>query len=122
MDSFEIPSFVRGYHAYKDVWTPTLGQSLVLRHEPDNIVDESAVAVMNDDLVVGHVPVNISPLLFHFLPRDGNTGFSEITGNRVNRGAGYGLKILCIYWLYGPKRFIDRLKKLVLDIKQKGFV
>ena len=84
MDSFEIPLFVRGYHAYKDVWTPTLGQSLVLRREPDNIVDESAAAVMNDDLVVGHVPVNISPLLFHFLSRDGNTGFAEVTGNRVN--------------------------------------
>ena len=44
----EVNSFIRGYHAYKDVWTPFIGEELLLRREPDNVKDRSAVAVLKD--------------------------------------------------------------------------
>ena len=44
----------------------------------------------------------------HFLNRDCNKGFVEVTGSEVNRGAGYGLEIPCIYRLYGPKPYTER--------------
>ncbi len=44
----EVNSFVRGYHAYKEGWTPFIGEELVLRREPDNVKDRSAVAVEKD--------------------------------------------------------------------------
>ena len=87
-------------------WAPVIGEGLILWHEPGNIADEEAIALVKDNIVMGHVPANLKSILFHFLSRDGNNGFAEITGNKVNRGAGYGLEVPCIYCLYGPERFI----------------
>ena len=42
----EIPPFVRGYHAYKDIWTPSVGDCLSLMHEETNTQDKNAVAVI----------------------------------------------------------------------------
>ena len=34
--------------------------------------------------------------------RDVNKAFARVTGGKVNRGAGYGLEIPCVYQFYGP--------------------
>ena len=39
--------------------------------------------------------------------------FEEITGAKVNRGAGYGLEVPCVYRLYGPNIYVDKMKALV---------
>ena len=44
-----------------------------------------------------------SPYLSWFLARDVNKAFAEVTGENVNRGAGYGLEIPCVHRGYGPK-------------------
>ena len=44
---------------------------------------------------VGHVPFNLAPIISTFLKRSCNKGLVEVTRNRVNRGAGYGLEIPC---------------------------
>ena len=51
--------------------------------EPDNIMDKSAVAVMKETDIVGHVPYNISSMLSHFLRRECNKGFVQVTGDCV---------------------------------------
>ena len=85
---YEVHSFVRGLHAYKDIWTPVVGEILRLRREPDNIRDRHAVAVMDaSDRIVGHIPWNLAPIFSPFLLRDFNKGFVEVTGHEVNRGA-----------------------------------
>ena len=38
-------------------------------------------------------------------------------GEKVNRGAGYGLEIPCVYRLYGPKVYIDRMKQLTDSLR-----
>ena len=35
LEVVEIRSFVRGYHAYKEVWDPVVGQMLLLKRQPD---------------------------------------------------------------------------------------
>ena len=57
---FELRSFVRGYHEYKDVWLPTLGEMLLLEVESGNWEDQFAVAVVKDGLIVGHIPKHFS--------------------------------------------------------------
>ena len=48
-----------------------------------------------------------SPYLSRFLARDVNKAFTEVTGDKVNRGAGYGLvEIPCVYRGYGPKTYV----------------
>ena len=118
----EFDSYIRGYHAYQDIWTPVVGESLLLRREPDNSVDSSAVAVLREDQTVGHVPFNISSVISQFLRREGNQGFAEVTGDKVNRGAGYGLEIPCTYKLYGPRLYIQRLKEIVKSLQEKGLL
>ena len=47
--------------------------------------------------------------------------FGEITGAMDNRGAGYGLEVPCVYRLYGPNVYVDKLRSwlslyLLMDI------
>ena len=122
-DCYEVPSFVRGYHAYQDVWNPSVGQVLRLRKESDNSHDRHAVAIVKSgDTVVGHIPYNLAPLFSHFLAREFNKGSVYITGERTNRGAGYGLEVPCIYRLYGPKAFVDRLKQKVENLRDRDLL
>ena len=85
---------------------------LTLQRELRNTVDQHAVAVIKNDLVVGHVPYNLAQLFSHFLKRSCNKGTAEVTGDKVNCGAGYGLQIPCKYCLYGPEVYIKRVKTL----------
>ena len=60
----QIESFIRGYHAYKDIWNPFIGEKLPLNREPENTTDEYAIAVVKDSCVVGHVPRLLSQIVF----------------------------------------------------------
>ena len=103
-----------------DIWEPTIGETLLAKMEPSNIKDRKAVAVIKDGETVGHVPLNLASKLFQFLRRDINEAFVEVTGAKVNRGAGYGLEIPCIYRLYGPSIYINRMKELVDTLVAAG--
>ena len=46
---------------------------------------------------------------------DMNKAFAEITGAKVNMGAGYGLEVPCVYRLYGPNVYVDKME-LVLRV------
>ena len=83
-----------------------------MKREPTNCKDRNAVAVFQDNAIVGHVPYNLAPCLSQFLKRDVNKAFAEVTGVKINRGAGYGLEIPCVYRQYGPKVYIDKMKEL----------
>ena len=107
----EFESYIRGYHTYRDIWSPGVGEILPLKREPDNLVDASAVAVWKENKIVGHMPYNIASVISQFLRRGCNKGFVQVTGNKVNREAGYGLEVPCTapctYRLYGPRPFIE---------------
>ena len=59
------------------MWTPVLGQTLLLKREPTNNNDKNAVAVYLEDVVAGHVPHNIVPGFSQFLLRDVNKAFAD---------------------------------------------
>ena len=48
----EVDSHVAGYHKYKTVWVPSLGESLFGEMEPTNEQDCHAVCVRKDWCVV----------------------------------------------------------------------
>ena len=85
-----------------------------MKREPTsyNHKDKNTVTVFKDDAIVGHVLYNLAPHLSQFLKRDANKAFAEVTGVKINRGAEYGLEIPCVYRLYGPKVYIDKMKEL----------
>ena len=122
LEFLEIKSFVRGYLAYMDIWAPEEKEKLILKREPENIKDKYAVAVLKDDLVVGHVPYNLARHFSLFLRREVNKGLAEVRGEKINRGAGYGLEIQCGYCLFGPKIYVDKLKEVVDSLTSSGLI
>ena len=67
-----VRTAVRGYHIYKEVWTPAIGEEFVCRQERDNDHDRHAVSVHKEgDDVLGHLPREISSVAF-FLEHDGS--------------------------------------------------
>ena len=57
-----------------------------------------------------------SSYLSPFLARGVNKAFAEVTGEIVNRGAGYGP---CVYLVYGPKTYV---KDLTDSLKAAGHI
>ena len=72
LSSFSITLYIRGYHAYKEVWSPFTGEVLPLEREPDNPEDIHAVAIKKTGEVVGDVPFNLAPTVSAFLRRSTN--------------------------------------------------
>ena len=58
-DEWRFVCVVRGYHVYKDVWDPYLGDGFTTKHERNNPHDKYAVAVLPVDAkskrTVGHL-------------------------------------------------------------------
>ena len=65
-----VKSFVKGYHAYKDLWKPFINEDLATAMEPDNVV----VFVKKNNVIVGHLPLGkdgrFAKMLFYFLRAD----------------------------------------------------
>ena len=77
----EIHSFLRHCHAYMEIWTPVMGEMLVV---PTNI-RYTYRGIYRDTEVVGHVPYQLAQRMSAFFMRE-NKVFAEITGAKVNRG------------------------------------
>ena len=58
LEEYRLTSHVKGYHEYKGIWKPEIGDVLKTKREPENKTDKFVVAVMKEkekDLVVGHL-------------------------------------------------------------------
>ena len=68
----EFSSVIRGHHVYKAAWSPIIGESLACRNDDRKEAkehDEYAVRTYleADNKLVGHVPMELSFLIFTFL-------------------------------------------------------
>ena len=82
---------LRGYHAYTNI-PLTLGQKLLCDIEPENEHDPFAVMVQTEnEELVGHIPIEISKVLYKFLT-DGGEAVAEDIGKRYNKGTNMGRK------------------------------
>ena len=53
---FSFDSVIRGHHIYKKVWTPSVGEVLLLVKEEGNEHSRFAVSMMKDGFIVSHAP------------------------------------------------------------------
>ena len=67
MEKFGFESAVHGYHVYRDVWEPRIGEKLIAKQEFDNPMDKFAVKVTKSNKMVGHLP----PMFFRVLAHGG---------------------------------------------------
>ena len=114
-----MDSCIRGFHIYKETWTPSLGGEHDCQREQGNPQDPYAVAVMHRRLgVVGHVPRLISAACSLFLRRDTSTIKCRITGSRQYSSdlVQGGLEVPCKLIFRGDQKEIAKVKKLILPI------
>ena len=105
---------IRGYHVYKDVWDPPVGEIVVCQREDRNPRDPYVVALWKDSVTVGHVPHVISCICTLFL-RHGGITKSTVTGPRrhsddLPQG---GLELLCMYQFIGPENIAKKARQLL---------
>ena len=81
-----------------------------MKPQPDSSYDNPAVAVIKNDVVVGHIPKPVSRVVSYLLSRD---GFCEVTGNRINCRVDLSVEVPCTYRFYGRQAYIDRLNDLL---------
>ena len=84
MEMLEFVSAVRGYHIYKDIWEPSVGEKLIAHREFGNQFDKFAIKVLNGEQTVGHLPHEYSRIAWYFLARGGSITL-EVTGRRRYR-------------------------------------
>ena len=65
--------------------------------------------------MVGHLPRSFCRYFNQYLLIRGSTVLCEVTGKRVNRRAGYGLKVNCRYTINGNKLTGIWLNELTLE-------
>ena len=51
--NFDADLFVKGYHEYKSIWTPKIGEIVSTEREPGNVMDKYAVCVKKENEIVG---------------------------------------------------------------------
>ena len=49
-------------------------------------------------------------------------GVCRVDRRKVNWRAGYGLEIPCVYHLYGPKAYVDRIKEITDSMMSSGLI
>ena len=111
-----LSSYIRGYHEYKDLWTPHLGQSLATKVETTNPLDKFAVAVLLDDDVVGHLLKGrlgrYAKTISYFLQADSrNFCTVVVTGQAINLGDKKGMQVPCNLCFSGARSFLERLQR-----------
>ena len=95
--SFNLDSFIKGYHVYQEVWSPELHEMLSAVPEPRNIVGKYEVSVQRDDEVFGHLMKGKSgrfaKTIFYLLRADKKNDCTVVvTGKAINRGDVKGCK------------------------------
>ena len=107
---WSFDSYLRGYHAYLDVWVLMIGDddSLVCHKEVGNVHDAHAVAN-----VVGHLPQNLSGFFWRFLTLPGTSIRPEVLDRRVNRGAGHGREVPVRFIFQGHRKEVEWVQKKI---------
>ena len=119
---FRAEAYVRGYHAYKDLWATVVGQRLDTRPEEENPVDRFAVAVLYEENIVGHLPKGklgrYAKTVSYFLKAKARNSCTVIvTGNPVNLGDKKGMQVPCQLLFNGSEDHIAVLQRELVDME-----
>ena len=107
-------SVIRGFHVYRTYWTPKIGQILTTTRDKLNINDRYAISVLEDNVIIGHLPKEISKICSYFLKRNGSIQ-CQVTDTNYKRSdiPKGGLEIPAILIFFGEERDIVRLEQLL---------
>ena len=100
-----------------DIWTPKVGdENFCFKSGNENQLDKFAVAIVLKEPIVGHVPKNLSKIFHQFMKIRNCTIGCKVTGERINRRAGYGLEIPVQDRFIGAEKAVEREKKNIKKV------
>ena len=123
--TFQCDSFVKGYNVYKNIWESLVGVCLKSTEEPTNEMDKTVDAVTrinsySEEVVVGHVPKNMSKIVIMFLSLPQYALDIFVTRKRISGGGGgYGLEIPANFYFCDPEKAITWLKNKINKTEEK---
>ena len=82
--------------------------------DPENTHDKNAVAVKK--VKRNYVP----PYISSFSTNDVNKAVCKVTGKHLNRGAGMGLEVPCMYKFAGQESSIESLRTAIYRCYETG--
>ena len=95
--SFEFTASVRGFHVCRDICLPYINQTLKCLHELGNAYDVFAIKCIKGNMIVGHLPREISRPTKYLLDR-GAIVTATITPEHYRKSPLFqdGLEIRCV--------------------------
>ena len=115
----EFDSIIRGYHIYKDMWAAEIGSILYTKpddREEARASDRYSIGIYTETTsktLIGHVPVEFSPLIHHFLSaHPDNQVMVTVIGKRRKE---HGLVVPARYRLYSVEKKIDEILNVELS-------
>ena len=81
-------SVIRGHQVYKDRWRPVIGEKLQTKKEPREDALSYAIGIYKEGGLVGHHPIEISSLMYHFLSESTANGIEGIVNGKRMREVG----------------------------------
>ena len=112
MNTFELEHCVRGFHAYRDIWNPSIGK----KYKCQKNAFTGAIAVLHEGRVVGHLPRQISRPVSQFLENKRAEVYCQVIGEeRTSLDRKGGQEIPCVYIFTGKMEDIS-----FLELKLKG--
>lgn len=111
-----INSSVKGYHAYKDIWTPLMNKKLAALMKPDNGADKYAVYFKKILLPASHPQEKMESVQKIFFPHVETNMQPEviIIGRTTNLGDGDGMEVPYFLRITGKKDYIGILENKLI--------
>ena len=106
----EATSIIRGHHVYQEVWDATIGEMLEAAtndREETKEYDKYVFGLYKKDILVGHIPIEISSLCFHFIHQDPGNKIKALTTGKRQREFGLVVPAKLIF-ITNNKRFSIR--------------
>ena len=119
----ELKSVLRGRHFYQLVWTSTVGEKLFTapdKREEALSYDEFVIGVHKDEkcnLLVGHLPIEISSFSYHFLKVIGKQNNCENYGKKGKRNWFSSPTQLCLYRFVSTFFIWDKNCSIILEAR-----
>ena len=108
----EVTSIIRGHHVYKEVWDAAIGEMLEAAsddQEKAKEYDKYTVDLYRKDILVEHVPTEISILCFHFINQDPGNKIKVLTTGKPQREIRIVVPAMLIF-ITNNKRFSEVLE------------
>ena len=94
----DVGSVIRGHHVYMSIWSPTKGEVfLAFPDSREEAKEYDKFSIEDHRILVGHIPIEISSLCFHFLNQSPDNRINATITDENEKWVWWYLQILHLY-------------------------